>query len=134
MLISAGGHSINETGAAASGMIAGVLAGFYEEIAVGGNQAFYQAESQYFHSTGTSTVSIGSNQVKVTNYAANSPNEVVNDCGSTATYTTFTLAVGTPSGTTFPVVTSFQFAGSQTVNGTLQNFAYSLQLTAFTVA
>jgi len=132
--ISAGGQSFNETGTAATGMIAGVMAGFYIEVEVGQSQAFYAAETQYFHSTGTSTVTIGSNQVKVTNYAANSANELVNECGSSFTYTSFALSIGTPSGTSFPLVTNLQVSGSETVNGAVQNLNYSIKLTAFTVA
>jgi len=123
-----------ETGTAATGMIAGVMAGFYIEVEVGQSQAFYAAETQYFHSTGTSTVTIGSNQVKVTNYAANSANELVNECGSSFTYTSFALSIGTPSGTSFPLVTNLQVSGSETVNGAVQNLNYSIKLTAFTVA
>jgi hypothetical protein len=124
----------NFTGTAASSFIIGAFSGFYEEIAVGGQQSFYSSASQYFHSTGTSTATIGTNKVTVTNYAANSPNEAVTVCGTTSTYTTFSLSIGTPSGTTFPLVTNLQLAGTTDVNGTPTSFAYTLQVTAFTLA
>jgi hypothetical protein len=132
--ISAGAQGFNETGSEANTMIVGVFAGFYEEIEIGGNQGLYAAESQYFHSTGTSVVTIGGSQVTVKNYVANSANEVVNVCGSSSTYTNFALAIGTPSGTNFPIVTSLAIAGSTTENGSPTNFNYSLHLTAFQVA
>jgi len=111
-------------------MITGVFAGFYEEVDVGANQAFYASESQYFHVTGNSKVTISGNTISVTNYAANSANELINDCGSTATYSTFALSIGTPSGTSFPIITNLNIAGTDSSGA----FSYTLQVTAFTVA
>ena len=124
----------NITGSAANGFITGAFAGFYEEIDVGQQQSFYSSASQYFHSTGTASVTIGSNKVTVTNYALNSLPETVDSCGTISNYTAFALSIGTPSGTTFPIVTNLHFAGTSTVNGSPNNFDVSIQVTAFTVA
>jgi hypothetical protein len=124
----------NLTGIEANGFITGAFAGFYEEIDIGQQQSFYAGSSQYFHSTGTSSVTIGSNKVTVTNYALNSLPETVNSCGTISTYSAFTLSIGTPSGTSFPIVTNMHFVGTSTVNGSPNNFDVSIQVTAFTVA
>jgi len=124
----------NFTGSTANSFITGAFGGFYEEIGVGQQQSFYSGASQYFHSTGTSSVSIGSNTVSVTNYALNSLSETVNSCGTLSNYTAFTLAIGTPSGTNFPIATNLHFAGTSTVNGTPSSFDVSIQVTGFTVA
>lgn len=129
-----GGQGFNLTGSEASGAIEGVLAGFIIEVEAGQQTAFYSEASQYFHSTGNSNVNIGGNSFSVTNYAANSPNELVDYCGSDFTYSTFSLSIGTPSGTSFQLVTYLDFSGTETINGNQQAFNYSLTLTAFTVA
>jgi hypothetical protein len=124
----------NFTGPTANSFITGAFAGFYQEIEVGQQQSFYSSASQFFHSTGTSSVTIGANKVTVTNYAANSLPETVEACGSTSTYTAFSLSIGTPSGTSFPIVTSMHFAGTSTVNGSPSSFDISIQVTSFTLA
>jgi hypothetical protein len=124
----------NFTGSTASGFITGAFAGFYQEIEVGQQQSFYSGASQFFHSTGTSSVTIGANKVTVTNYAANSLPETVTACGSTSTYSAFSLSIGTPSGTTFPIVTNLHFAGTSTVNGSPSSYDVSVQVTDFTIA
>lgn len=124
----------NFTGSTANSFITGAFAGFYEEIDIGQQSSFYSGASQYFHSTGTSSVTIGSNKVTVTNYALNSLPETVNSCGTTSNYTAFTLSIGTPSGTNFPIATNLHFAGTSTVNGTPNSFDVSIQVTAFSVA
>ncbi|MDA4117882.1 MAG: hypothetical protein OK455_06005 [Thaumarchaeota archaeon] len=135
-----GGHAMNYTtstsqfGLTPSTLLAGAFSGFYEEIEVGGNQGFYASATQYFHSTGTSSVTIGSNHLTVTNYALNAASEAVLFCGSSSTYTTFVLQIGTPTGTNFPLVTNLQLAGSTTSNGNPTTFSYILQLTAFSLA
>lgn len=124
----------NLTGVEANGFIAGGFAGFYEEIDIGAQQSFYSTDSQYFHSTGTTSVTVGLNTLKVTNYALNSLPETVDSCGTVSNYTAFTLSIGTPSGTSFPIVTNLQFAGTSTVNGTPSSFNVTEQVTAFSVA
>jgi hypothetical protein len=124
----------NLTGVAVNGFVAGAFAGFYEEIDIGQQQSFYSTASQYFHSTGTNSVTIGSNKLTVTNYALNSLPETVNSCGTLDNYTAFTLSIGTPSGTSFPIVTNLHFAGTSTVNGSPNSFDVSIQVTAFSVA
>jgi len=124
----------NLTGTEANSLVTGAFAGFYEEIDVGQQQSFYSGDAQYFHSTGTASATIGSNTVTVTNYALNSLPETVNSCGTLSNYTAFTLSIGTPSGTNFPIATNLHFAGTSTVNGTPSSFDVSVQVTAFTVA
>ena len=124
----------NYTGGTTSVFISAAFAGFYQEIEVAQQQSFYSSATQYFHSTGTSSVTIGTNLVTVTTYAANSLPEVLNVCGNSATYTAFSLSIGTPSGTTFPIVTSFHYAGTSTVNGSPSSFDARVQVTALTLA
>lgn len=124
----------NFTGAEANSFVIGAFGGFYEEIGVGQQQSFYSGAAQYFHSTGTSKVTIGSNTVTVTNYALNSLPETVNSCGTISNYTAFTLSIGTPSGTNFPIATNLHFTGTSTVNGTPNSFDVSIQVSAFAVA
>jgi hypothetical protein len=124
----------NLTGTESSSILEGSFAGFYEEIDIGQQQSLYSTDSQYFHSTGTTSVTIGLNTLKVTNYALNSLPETVNSCGTVNNYTAFTLSIGTPSGTSFPIVTNLQFAGTSTVNGAQNPFNVSEQVTAFSVA
>jgi hypothetical protein len=124
----------NITGAETSGVLEGSFAGFYEEIDIGQQQSFYSTDSQYFHSTGSSSVTIGLNTLTVTNYALNSLPETVDSCGTLTNYTAFALSIGTPSGTSFPIVTNLQFAGTSTVNGAQNSFNVTEQVTAFLVA
>ena len=95
---------------------------------------FYTAQG-YFHSTGTSTVSLGPTQVSVTTYSANTLPETITNCGgTTTTLTAYSFSVGTPQGSTTPLVTNEHFAGSDTSNGQTTNFNYVLQVTSVTVA
>jgi hypothetical protein len=114
-------------------MVEGVFAGYYQEIEADMNQGYYGA-SQYFHATGTRSVTIGGNSVTVTDYTINSPNETVNICGTTSTFKTFVLEIGTPSGASFPLTTKYGASGTGTFQGTATTFDFMITLTGFTVA
>jgi hypothetical protein len=97
-------------------------------------QGFVQDQSTYsnlFHSNGTSTVTIGTNPVTVTNYVANTLPETIQRCnGETTVLTAYNLSEGTPSGSTYELPTYVHMSGS--TNGT--PFSFTFQVTAFTVA
>jgi hypothetical protein len=126
-------EGFNLTGTEAQQSIAGVFAGFTLQIQADSYIALYTS-SNYFHSTGTSTVSIGPTQVSVTNYQANTLPETISGCGQTSTLTAFAFSVGTPKGANLPLVTYENFAGNEIVNGQQENFAYVLQVTSITLA
>jgi hypothetical protein len=132
--MSVGGQNINETGSSANSLVVSALGGFYEEVFFGDNPTAVTNDSQLFHSTGTSTVTIGGSQVTVTTYAANLSNEVVNNCGSTSVYGTFSMSIGTPIGATFPLVTGLVEDASTSVSGNTTSVNIALHVTAFTVA
>jgi hypothetical protein len=123
----------NLTGSEASGMSVGLFSGFILQIQEDAQISLYTGQS-FFHSTGTSTVTIGSTSVKVTNYAANTLPETISSCGTNTTLTAYSFAVGTPQGAGAPLVTYEHFAGSDIVNGQTTTFSYYSQVTAITVA
>ena len=122
----------NETGAQAA---TDVQTYFGEFASV---QNFVQEQSLYsdlFHSTGTSTVTIGTQTFTVANYVTNTPNETVTLCnGETDTLTTYNLSEGTPSGSTTELPTYANIAGTSTANGVTTPFSFTVTITAFTVA
>jgi hypothetical protein len=124
----------NLTGPTAQTMIVGLFAGFSAEVQAGSQLSTYTA-SQYFHTTGTSSVTIGSSTFAVTNYAANTLPQTITSCppGTTTTLTNYKLSVGTPNGTSYKVVTYMQIAGSSTSNGQTSNFNYVIQIVSLTV-
>jgi hypothetical protein len=125
----------NLTGSLANEMVVGLFAGFSAEVQAGNQLSTYTA-TQYFHSTGTSSVTIGSSTFTVTNYAANTLPQTITDCltGATTNLTAYKLSVGTPAGTSYKVVTYMQLAGSSTVNGQPSSFNYVIQIVSLTVA
>lgn len=123
----------NYTGSTAQEFIIGVFAGFTLQVQADSQIGSYTA-SNYFHATGTSTVSIGPTKVSVTTYAANSLPETMVGCGETTTLTAYSFSVGTPQGASSPLVTYENFAGSEVSNGVTTNFNYILQVTSITIA
>jgi len=123
----------NLTGSEAQSLIVGAFGGFTEQIQADSEIGFYTA-TNFFHSTGTSTVSIGPTQVSVTTYVANNLPETVTSCGSTTTLTAYSLSVGTPQGTSSPLVTYEHIAGSEVVNGQTETFNEVIQVMSITVA
>jgi hypothetical protein len=119
----------NITGSLAQEESVGLFAGFITQVEYDSQVNVYTA-SNYFHSTGTSTVTIGSNKVTVTNYVANTLPVTVDECGVDTNLTAYGLSVGTPAGASEPLVTSFHIAGSNSEG----NYDVTLQVTSFTLA
>jgi len=96
--------------------------------------------SPFVKSTGTSTVTLGPSTFTVTNYTATSVPETVPGCnGESNTFTTGSFSAGTPSGSSYPLATYFDAAGSRTTvgtSGTPSTITYSFigQITSATVA
>jgi hypothetical protein len=124
----------NLTGSVVQEMAVGLFAGFAAEVDVGSQLSTYTA-SQYFHSTGTSSATIGSNTFTVTNWAANKLPQTITTCSAdqTTNLTTFALSVGVPKGTSYEIVTFMQIAGSTTINGQASNIDYLIKVSSFTV-
>jgi len=123
----------NLTGSSAQGAIVGAFAGFELQIQADAEINAYTA-TNFFHSTGTSSVTIGPTTVSVTNYAANSLPETVTYCGSSPnTLTAFSFSVGTPKGSSSPLVTNENISGSDVVNGQTTTYNYVLQVTSITI-
>ena len=90
--------------------------------------------SAYFHSTGSSSMTVGGNSFGVTNYTANSPNVAIPSCNGDSYYlTTYDMSVGTPSGTTFVIIPYMELVGTETTSGGSASISYVIQITAFTV-
>jgi hypothetical protein len=123
----------NFTGAEAKEFIVSVFAGFTLQVQADSEIGLYTS-TNYFHASGTSTENIGSTQVAVTTYSANTLPETVVGCGSTSTITAFSFSVGTPKGASTPLVIYENIAGSDIVSGQTQNYEYTLQVTSITVA
>jgi hypothetical protein len=132
--ISISGQNENLTGSQAQGIGAGIFSGFITQIEANNNLGAYTSSS-FFHSAGTSSVTIGSVHMTVTNYVANTLPETVTNCdGSTTSLTAYALSVGTPPGASGPLVTYGHFAGSTTeANGTTSTFDYVIQVTSMTL-
>jgi hypothetical protein len=91
--------------------------------------------TSYLKSTGTSTVTLGPSAFTVTNYSATSPPETIPGCnGDSTTLTAGSFSVGTPSGSSYPLVTYFDAAGSKTASGSTETFSFIGQMTSVTVA
>ncbi|MDA4137346.1 MAG: hypothetical protein OK449_10170 [Thaumarchaeota archaeon] len=133
LAIAVTGDPQNITGSEAQDFIIGTFVGFTLQVQADAELTYY-TNNGFFHSTGTSTVSIGPTNVKVTNYVANTLPETVDECGQTTTLTAFSLSVGTPSGASSPLVTYEHFAGSDVVNGQTDSFSIVLQVTSITLA
>jgi len=119
----------NDTGAQAASDVQTYFGGFASV------QGFLQEQSLYsnlFRSNGTSLVTIGSQTFTVTNYVAVSLPETIQLCnGEADTLTFYNLSEGTPSGSTVELPTYANIAAS-TSSG--KHFAFTVQITAFTVA
>jgi len=122
----------NLTGYAASDKVFGFFSGL-ETLATIGLQSNNAA---FFHSTGNSTVTIGSNSFAVTNYTLNTTPETIQGCNGSgsATLTTYTASLGTPTGSSFELVAAATFVGSITdAWGTTTTVDYTYQVTGLTV-
>ena len=86
--------------------------------------------SSFVHSSGSGTVMIGPSTVSYTNYTANVLPFTIDNCGSTSTLQQFALQTGVVQGTTGTLVTSMTISGSVTMNGSTQNYDFTLQMTS----
>jgi hypothetical protein len=122
---------VNETGAQA----ASEVQTYFGEFA--SVQNFVQEQSLYsnlFDSTGTSSVTIGTQTFTVTNYVAHTLPETIQLCnGETDTLTAYNLSEGTPSGSDFELPTYTSITGTAVANGTTTPFSFTVKITAFTV-
>jgi hypothetical protein len=131
------GHNI--TGASASAYFQTYF-GLWETELVFEQQITSSTSFSFFHSTGTSTVTIGPSTFSVTNYTGNSLPETIPGCnGQSMTLTAGGFSLGTPGGSSYPLITYIDVDGSETplgVSGTLSTTTYSItsQITSVTVA
>lgn len=111
------------------------------ETALGLNQKIETyTSSSFLKSTGTSTVTLGPSKFTVTNYTVSQLPETIPGCnGESTTFATGDFSIGTPIGASYPLLTYFDAAGSQTTvgaSGTLSTttFSFTGQITSITVA
>ena len=126
-------NGVNSTGSAASNT---VLNYFYD-LETLYTLALQSTNTAYFHSTGTSSVTIGTNSFTVTNYVTNTTPETIQGCNNSGygSVSTSNVNLGTPSGSSFELVTSSTFVGSITdASGTTTTLDFTYQTTALTVA
>jgi hypothetical protein len=119
----------NFTGSTVSTNVAAIFSAFITEVSFGNQLSTYTA-SAYFHSIGTTSVTIGTSTFTVTNYVANSLPENLATCGISETLTAYSMSVGIPTGSTYPLVTSMNIAYT-TSSGSLD---VEITLTSITVA
>jgi len=87
-----------------------------------------------FHSTGTSTATIGTNSFTVNDYVANTIPETVQICNTeTVVLTAYNVNIGTPTGSGMETVTSATFAATETTSSGTTTLNYTYQITALTV-
>ncbi len=131
------GHDF--TGTSASTFFQKYFSPWETELAFGQKILTY-VSSSYFRSTGTSSVTLGPTTFTVNNYAPSSLPETIPGCnGASITLTSGSnFSVGTPSGSTYPLITYINAVGSGTVissSGTPTAIAYNFtaQITSVTV-
>lgn len=121
------GH--NFTGATAAGYFQAYL-GLWEEELMYAQQITTATSYSYFHSTGTSTVTIGSSTFTTTSYEADSLPETVQGCsGPALTLTKGSFSAGSPGGSSYPLIVSIEIAGSAGST----TFDFSSQITSVAV-
>ncbi|MDG6909424.1 MAG: hypothetical protein JRN08_03555 [Nitrososphaerota archaeon] len=111
-------NGYNETGSMASSILVGLMTPFTVESSYVGYIEVYTGT--YFHSSGTSTVTVGPTTMTVTNYQANNLPETYTECGYTGTLNSFSMSYGTVPGTSISLVTYLNFSG--TSNGDSGDF------------
>jgi len=89
----------------------------------------------FFHSTGTSPVTVGPTSFTVTNYAPNVLPETITACsGASITLNSGSLSVGTPNGSSYPLITYLAATGSETGTSGTTTYSFTSQITSVTVA
>jgi len=96
----------------------------------------YAGSTSYFHSTGSSTETLGPSTFTVTGYAANSLPETIQSCsGVSDTLTTASMSVGSAKGSTYIFPTYVDVAGTISALGTgTTTYSIVSQVTSVTVA
>lgn len=124
----------NITGSQAQGIVTGIFSGFF--IMNTQSQVYSSLlSSSYFRSAGTSQVTLGPTTMTVTNYVAANTPETFTDCnGDTTTLQTFALSAGTPSGTSYSLLTYLNESGSTTSSGQTNTFDFTLKIVSLTTA
>jgi hypothetical protein len=121
-------HNFNSTASASFQHYFGL---WETELGLGQTLEAYTSSS-FLTSTGTSMVTLGPSAFSVTGYALNVPSLTIQGCsGESKTLTTGSFSVGTPSGSSYPLVTTFDAAGSET---TLGNYTFTGSITWVAVA
>jgi hypothetical protein len=123
----------NDTGQVANNLVLGV----FSNLEILNTIALQSADAFYFHSTGTSTVTIGTNSFPVTNYVTNTAPENLQGCSNSGsgTLNNYSVNLGTPSGSSSELVVSANFVGSITSSsGTTTTFDATYRVSAFTIA
>jgi hypothetical protein len=132
--VAEGGQNVNLTGSGASEAQFGIFGAFVFQAQLIDNLGTY-TETNFFHSTGTSTVTIGANTFTASTYVANNLPETITNCdGSTTNLTAFSLTEGAPTGATYPLAVRAHYAGSATSDGVTTTSNVYVQVTAVTVA
>jgi len=129
-----GGQSVNLTGSEVSEVQFGIFGAFVFQAQLIDNLGTY-TETNFFHSNGTSTVTVGANAFTASTYVPNNLPETITNCdGSTTNLTAFSLTEGRPAGATYPLAVNAVYAGSVTSGGVTTTSNVSVQVTAATVA
>jgi len=127
-------NGVNSTGSAASNTVLG----YFYDLESLYTLALQSTNTAYFHSTGTSTATIGTNPpFTVTNYVANTTPEAIQGCNNSGSgsVSNYGVSLGTPRSSNFELVVSSTFVGSITnASGSTTTFDFTYQTTAFTIA
>ncbi len=132
------GH--NFTGASASTHFQTYFSPWENDVNFG-QQIVTYSSSSYFRYTGSSTVTLGPSTFNVKSYVPNTLPETVPGCsGASITLTAGgNFSVGTPSGSSYPLVTNLYAVGSGTIIGSLgapvtTTYNFTSEITSVTVA
>lgn len=118
----------NDTGPSAGQYLLGIMGAFAEESTLIGEIGLYT--SSYFHSIGNSSVTLGTTNMQITTYAAESLPMSVDVCGDLGTLNSFSLQVGTLPNTDLNLVTFLHLSvTSGAFAGTLDN---TIQISSIT--
>jgi hypothetical protein len=131
--VAQGGQNVNLTGSEASEVQFGIFGAFVFQAQLIDNLGTY-TETNFFHSNGTSRVTIGANTFTASTYVANNLPETITNCdGSTTNLTAFSLTEGTPTGATYPLAVKAHYTGSTTSGGVTTTTNVYVQVTVVTV-
>jgi flagellin-like protein len=124
----------NETGFEAMGLYLASASTYYIANIFGQEVLGTVQADGLVHSSGPTTQTIGPSRVSVTTYSPNSLPLSVDNCGTTANFTKFTMSVGSVAGEQATLLTDLQVAGSFNAQGSSQTLDVSLTTTSITAA